>query len=314
MADILFPRLANLLNDLGVPHAYGLNASERALLGDAATLVDHALVVYVQSLAEGAAVDGGVTLALSAADRGDLGLVVTPFGGVSYSAESGDWTIVSSVTAQIAAFAYGKHGATIVASAGTAELDVALTATLAAPDAGPAFVFGSSDGSRFEAWRREARAHGHADRSRAIVRARRGGVEVGDRRVGRRWGRFRVEPDSQGRTAHGFRFGDSLVEYERARISWCGRAGCDHSAQRLARRNVRDTDGASRIRGERRGSALEMSASVGLALGPLQVVVDRLGVLAIFDFSSGSGSAGVGDFSWRSSRRRARGCRSMRRA
>ena len=43
--------------------------------------------------------------------------------------------------------------------------------------------------------------------------------------------------------------------------------------------------------------SLEISASVGLAIGPVQALVDRLGVLAEFDFSSGSGSAGVGDFS-----------------
>ena len=65
------------------------------------------------------------------ADRGDLGLVVTPFGSVSYTAQSGDWTIVSSLTADIEAFAYGRHGVTILASAGTAEIDGSFTATLA---------------------------------------------------------------------------------------------------------------------------------------------------------------------------------------
>ena len=298
MADLLFPRLANVLTDLGVPHAYGVNAAERALLGDGATaLVDHALLIYMQSLAEGAAVDGGVTLALSAADRGDLGLVVTPFGGVSYTVQSGNWTIVSSLTADVTAFAYGKHGVTIVASAGAVQIEGSFTATLAAPDSGPAFVFGSSSGSRlelggaklsFDATLSEAaQTFGlDADVSKSSIVISGGD---GDGFVSS------LIPKDGLRTD--FDFG--IVWTNAAGLSFHGAAGLDATIPlniSLAGTFLIPSAHIA-LQASNTDLSLEISASVGLALGPLQVLVDRLGVLALFDFSSGSGSAGVGDFS-----------------
>jgi hypothetical protein len=297
MADLLFGRLANVLVDLSIPHAYGVNDSERALLGDAATLVDHGLLIYLQSLADGATVDGGVTLALSSADRGDLGLVVTPFGGVSYTVQSDNWTITSSLTADITAFAYGKHGATIVASAGAAEVDVSIAATLAAPDGGPAFVFGSSSGSRLElggaklaldaTLSEAAQTFGFdaAVSKAAIV------ISGGD----------------------GDGFVSSLIPQDGLRtdfdfgIAWSNTGGLAfHGAASLDATiplNV-SLGGTFLIPTAHIGLlasdtdlSLEISASVGLAIGPVQALVDRLGVLTEFDFSSGSGSAGVGDVS-----------------
>ncbi len=297
MADLLFPRLGNVLRDLSIPVAYGLNDSERALLGDAATLVDHSLLIYVQSLGQGAAVDGGVTLALSSADRGDLGLVVTPFGGVSYTVQSGNWTIVSSLTADIQAFAYGKHGATIVASAGTAEVDVSFTATLAAPGSGPAFVFGSSNGSRlelggaklsFDATLAEASQtfgfDAEVSKSSIVISGGDGDGFVSS-----------LIPKDGLRTDFDFGIAWSNV----TGLAFHGAAGLDATIPlnvSVAGTFLIPTAHVA-LQANDEDLSLEISASVGLALGPLEVLVDRLGVLALFDFSSGSGSAGVGDFS-----------------
>lgn len=298
MADLLFPRLANVLTDLGIPRVYGLNASERALLGDdAVALIDHSLLIYLQSLAEGAAVDGGVTLALSAADHGDLGLVVTPFGGVSYTAKSGNWTIVSSLTVDIAAFAYGKHGAAIVSSAGAAEVDVSLAATLAGPDSGPAFVFGSSGGSRLEL----------------------GGANVSfDATLTEAAQTFGVDAEVSKSSiviagGDGDGFVSSLIPKDGLRtdfdlgVSWSNTTGLAfHGAAGLDATIPLNVSVAGTfliptahitLQASDADFSLEISVSVGLALGPLQVLVDRLGVLALFDFSSGGGSAGVGDVS-----------------
>ena len=298
MADILFPRIANVLNDLDIAYAYGLNSSERSLLGDdAAALIDHALLIYFQSIGAGAAVDGGVTLALSAADRGDLGIVVTPFGGISYTAQSGDWTFVSSVTADIAAFAYGKHGATIVASAATAEVDISLAATLASPDSGPAFVFGSSSGSRLEL----------------------GGAKVSfDANLTEAAQTFGVDAEVSKSAivisgGDGDGFVSSLIPKDGLRtdfdfgIAWSSATGLSfHGAAGLDATIPLNISIAGTfliptahlaLQASDADLSLEISASVGLSLGPLQVIVDRLGVLATFDFSSGSGSAGVGDVS-----------------
>jgi hypothetical protein len=46
--------------------------------------------------------------------------------------------------------AYGRHGLTLLASTETAEVVGSLSATLATPEAGPAFVFGAPDGTRLE--------------------------------------------------------------------------------------------------------------------------------------------------------------------
>jgi hypothetical protein len=297
MADRLFPRLANVLADLGIPHVYGVNDSERALLGDGAVLVDHALLVYLQSMAEGAAVDGGVTLALSAADRGDLGLVVTPFGGISYTVQSGNWTIAASLTANVAAFAYGKHGVTILASAGTVEIDGSFTATLAAPDGGPAFVFGSSTGSRLElggaklsfdlTLSEAAQAFGldaEVSKSSIVISGGDGDGFVSS-----------LIPKDGLRTD--FDFG--IAWSNSAGLSFHGAAGLDATIPlnvSLAGTFLVPSAHIA-LQASDKDLSLEISASVGLALGPLQVLVDRLGVLALFDFSSGSGSAGVGDFS-----------------
>ncbi len=297
MADVLFTRLANILTDLSIPHAYGINDSESVLLGDAATLIDHSLLIYLQSLADGAAVDGGVTLVLSSADRGDLGLVVTPFGGVSYTAQSGNWTITSSLTADISAFAYGKHGATIVASAGAAEVDVSFAAVLAAPDSGPAFVFGSSDGSRLELGGAKLSADAtlteaaqtfgldaEVSKSAIVISGGDGDGFVSslipkdglrtDFDFGIMWS------NTRGLAFHGAASLDATIPLN---VSLAGTFLIPTAHIALL---ASDTD-----------LSLEISASVGLAIGPVQALVDRLGVLADFDFSSGSGSAGVGDFS-----------------
>jgi hypothetical protein len=297
MANLLFPRLGNVLNDLSIPNAYSLSDNERAMLGDSSVLLDYALLIFVQSMSAGAAVDGGVTLALSSADRGDLGLVVTPFGGVSYTAQVDDWTFVSSLTADIEAFAYGKNGVTILASADTAEIDVSCTATLASPDSGPAFVFGSSDGSRLEL----------------------GGAKLAfDANLSEAAQTFGIDAEVSKSSivisgGDGDGFVSSLIPKDGLRtdfdfgITWSNTAGLSfHGAAGLDATiplNV-SLGGVFLIptahlalQASDADISLEISASIGLALGPFAVLVDRLGVLALFDFSTGSGSAGVGDFS-----------------
>ena len=150
VADKLFPRILGLLREFGVPCRYGIDPAEAPLFDGAAPLVDHALIVYLADQLAGAAAEAGVVLTLSAADQGDLGLVATPFGSVQLQDTSGLWTLELDVTAEVSAVAYGRHGVTLLASASTAEFDAGFTATLAAPDSGPAFLIGPQDGSRIE--------------------------------------------------------------------------------------------------------------------------------------------------------------------
>ena len=140
-ADRLFPRFLGILRELGVSCRYGFTPGDEPLLGDAAPLVDHALIVYAADRHAGATAEAGVVLTMSSADRGDLGLLVSPFGVLQFQTQAGAWAIELDVTADVQGVAYGRHGATIVASAATAEIDGKFTATLAAPSDGPAFIW-----------------------------------------------------------------------------------------------------------------------------------------------------------------------------
>jgi hypothetical protein len=150
MADKLFPRIQSVLRGLGVTCRYGFDPADAPLLGDAAPLVDHALIVYTKDLLADAEVEAGVILTMSSADRGDLGLVVSPFGTLTETWQAGNWNIELDLSADVQGFAVGRHGLTLLASPGTAEVSGKFTATLPSPDNGPAFVLGSPAGTRLE--------------------------------------------------------------------------------------------------------------------------------------------------------------------
>ena len=108
------------------------------------------MFIYAADTLAGAPAEAGVVLTLSSADRGDLGLVLCPFGALTLTNQVGNWEIGLTVTAEVETVAYGRHGVTLLASASTAEVTGNFTATLAAPDEGPAFIFGAPNGSRLE--------------------------------------------------------------------------------------------------------------------------------------------------------------------
>ncbi|MGH4001155.1 MAG: DUF6603 domain-containing protein [Pseudonocardiaceae bacterium] len=150
MASKLFPRLVRLLRDLGVSCRYGFNPGDEELLGDAAPLMDHALIIYADDPLHDAVAESGVVISISSADRGDLGLVVSPFGVLTSSRQAGRWAIELTVTAGVDVVAYGRHGLTLLANAETTEVAGSLSATLASLDDEPGFVFGAPDGTRIE--------------------------------------------------------------------------------------------------------------------------------------------------------------------
>jgi hypothetical protein len=152
MADKLFPRLLGVLRSLGVPCRYGFRAGDEPLLGDAAPLVDHALIIWVVDALAGVGVgaEAGAVFTLSSADRGDLGLLASPFGELQLQTQVGPWAIELDVSAGVEGVAYGRHGATLLASPSTAGIEGKISATLAAPKDGPAFILGASTGTRLE--------------------------------------------------------------------------------------------------------------------------------------------------------------------
>ncbi len=150
-ADLLFPRVGAILSRLGVPWTYGVPDDDLALLGDAAGFVDHTFQVYVPSSITGADADAGLSFTFSSDDHGGLGLVVSPFGALTFWTTLDAWTFAASLGAEIEALAIGKQGPTFIASAGTVSIEGTANATLSPPSDGtPAFVWGAPDGTRLE--------------------------------------------------------------------------------------------------------------------------------------------------------------------
>lgn len=149
-ADKVFPRLQRVLYELGVSCRYGFHPDDRTILGDAAPFVEQALVIYIEDKLVGAQTEAGIVLTISAADRGDLGLVVSPFGTVTSSRQIESWLLEVALTAGVDLFAYGRHGLTLLVNTETTEVAGTVVATLAKPEQGPAFIFGAAQGTRIE--------------------------------------------------------------------------------------------------------------------------------------------------------------------
>ena len=150
MADALFPKVATLLRSLGVSCRYGVNPGDETLLADSAPYMNHALIVYVTDpLLTRAEIreEAGFVLSLSAADRGDLGFVVRPFGSLAASGSIGPFTVEANLTAGVGVFALGRHGFTLVANAAT-EVEGSVTALMGLFGNGVGFMIGSPTGSR----------------------------------------------------------------------------------------------------------------------------------------------------------------------
>src|SRR3954453_3526609 len=129
MADKLFPRLLRLLASLGVSCRYGFDPDDAAFLGDAGRLVARSLIIYVDDPLNAVAAEAGLVLSLSAADQGDLGLVISPFGTIAVQQPAGPWTIGFDLTAGVDVVAWGRNGLTLLASGGTTEVPGPLSAT-----------------------------------------------------------------------------------------------------------------------------------------------------------------------------------------
>lgn len=150
VAQKFFTRLQRVLRDFGLSCRYGVSPGDEELLGDDAPFIEHALIVYVQDILAGAESESGVVLNISSAEQGDLGLVVSPFGTLTFTNEIGAWSLDVALTTGVDVFAYGRHGLTLLANTDVAQVTGRFSSALAAPDEGPAFLFGSPTGTRLE--------------------------------------------------------------------------------------------------------------------------------------------------------------------
>lgn len=134
VADRIFPHLGGLLAALGV-HAY-YRTEPNPELGfdfgpDGNQLAPGVLAMFFPLPPDenGVQITVGGTLALSSADRGDLGLVVVPFGELDYVRQLARWVVQLKLTASVGAFAVGPRGLTLLAGANVASVTGEITAT-----------------------------------------------------------------------------------------------------------------------------------------------------------------------------------------
>src|SRR5215510_1655580 len=107
-ADKLFPRLGAVLASLGANVAYGIKPGYGIDLGDPNNIAGGLLTLWIDLVASNS--EAGATLSLSAADQGNLGLVVSPFGTVEFKEPFESWQLSASLTAGVDAFALGPNG------------------------------------------------------------------------------------------------------------------------------------------------------------------------------------------------------------
>ena len=292
MADKLFPRFLAIFRNLGVTCRYGLTPGDEPLFGDAAPFVDHALIVYAADQSLGADTEAGVVLTLSSADRGDLGLLVTPFGSLQINTRAGAWTLVLDFTADVQGLAYGRHGVTILASASTVEIDAAFSATLPTPSDGPAFIVGATDGSHLEVGGAQLKAGtslSEAKQSFALsADVSKSAIVIA---AGDGDGFLKSVLPANGARAQ-FDLGLAWTNSGGLKVKGAGGLDVDVPAG-LSVGGVVSVDSIHvGIRADDSSVTLECSATVGLNLGPVHVVVNRTGMLALLTFPDQGGNLG----------------------
>jgi hypothetical protein len=294
IARKLFPRLVRVLRRLDVPCRYGFNPGDEEMLGDAAPLVEHAMIIYVEDVLAGAAAESGIVLNLSPADRGDLGLVVSPFGTLTFTKQVRNWTLEMALTAGIDLFAYGRHGLTLLASASTAEVKGRFSATLAAPSGGPAFILGSPTGTRLEVGGAQLAAETQLSEARqtfAVAAAVSSSAIV-------------IGPGDADGFLSSFLPADGLRAKFDLGIAWSnergftlsGNAGLDATLPvGLSIGGVSIPTVHLGLRAGDAGLLTEVSASLKLSIGPVQALVDRVGITTTMTFPKEEGNLGVAD-------------------
>ena len=298
MADKLFPRVLRVLRGFGVPVSYGFDPIHADLLGDSASFVDHALILYTADMMMDAEAEAGLVISLSSADRGDLGFVFNPFGTLTETWDIGDWNLELDLTAQVEGFAVGRHGFTLSADPSVATVGGKFTATLAAPDQGPAYVVGSPGGTRLEIGGAEfdlATTLSQTEQTLAVSAAVSKSALVVQSADGD--GFLRSILPADGLKAE---FDLGIAWSDKTGFSFHGAAGLDATLPvGISIGGVLTVPTIHLgLYVNDAGLQAEVSASVGLSIGPVQAVVDRMGVLANLGFPDDGGNLGFGDLNF----------------
>src|SRR5262245_18895878 len=292
LARKLFPRIQRVLRVLRVPCRYGFDPDNRESLGDTAAYLEDALIIYVDDLLAGAPAESGIVLNVSPADRGDLGLVISPFGALTITKEVGEWSIELNFTGNVDALAYGRHGLTLLADPTTAGVQGSISATLPAPEQGPAFLLGAPKSSRLEVGGAKFKLETSLSEARQSLGL---SADVLSSAL------VIVPGDGDGflsgiLPADGIRadFDLGLAWSSERGLTLRGSAGMDATLPiGLSIGGVSLSAVYLSLQARDAGLFAEASASVGASLGPVHASIERIGIAAAVTFPENGGNLGV---------------------
>ena len=151
IADLLFPRLAALLESLGVGAVYGARPAELPSFGSLGDeIAAGTLSLRLKPpLGESGPVFG-LALYLSAGDRGGLGLVVVPDAGGVLTRTVGEWELSLDLSAGGPPFAFSARGVLVQADPPLTRVAGRLRLVKLPRADGQAFRLGGQEGTRLE--------------------------------------------------------------------------------------------------------------------------------------------------------------------
>ncbi|MFD7700649.1 DUF6603 domain-containing protein [Streptomyces caelestis] len=304
-AATLLPRLGGLLHELGVRVLAGLGETAGTGLDAASvTLGRRMLTLGIPvRLAPGVNGEIGATLGISSPTAGDLGVVVVPRGeAVADQLLGGGWALRADLSGAGPAVAIGPRGVTFAAdTAGRVELTLELSKAGGQPNT-PAVLLGSAAGTRleigqFRAWTRAVLedthegAEGRDDFEIGIAADKAALVVTGGDGDG-----FLA----QVLPAEGLRTEFALgLQWSRRRgLSFTGSAGLDSTLPVNARLGPIELQSLHlRLKADKEHGTLHatVSATARLTLGPVQAVIERIGLTAGLTTTNGNlGPVGLG--------------------
>jgi len=153
-AKKLFPPLITLLELCGIRAMYGLNPTYGISLGSGGDEIAQLSMGFMIALEPDPAFADtgfGATLAFSPTDRGDLGLVISPFGQFSFTQTFQSWLIHLLLEGGLGGFAiHPRHGLRLPDTAQEGHVTFAIQLSKLTNGAGPAFLIGSTQDTRLE--------------------------------------------------------------------------------------------------------------------------------------------------------------------
>ncbi|MEH1028361.1 DUF6603 domain-containing protein [Micromonospora profundi] len=287
----LFPRIAAVLKELGVPALYGLNPADGPDLGAVGTALAARMLTVAAPVRIGdAQVTVGASAALSAADRGGLGLVLALRGALELDRIVAGWALRLAVQGAGAGFAIGPDGLTLPAGLDS-MVRIALTADRVPDGTGMALRIGSATGTRLEVQGLRLAAGaalgGGVDDIELSISAARAALVVA---AGDGDGFLAQVLPPEGLRAE---FDLALTWSLRKGLTFRGAAGLDADLPLHISAGPVEIFGlhaALGVRGE--GLFAALAASATLRLGPLRAVAERIGVEAGLTFPPGGGNLG----------------------